>query len=418
LTTRTIGIIMNGVTGRMGYRQHLVRSILAIRDDGGLPLPDGTRLQVEPILVGRNAAKLEEIARRHGIEHWTTDLDAALADPRWDVFADFAVTSARADALREAIAAGKAIYTEKPTAETSAEALELAGLAAAAGVPNGVVHDKLYLPGLRKLRRLIDSGFFGKVLSVRGEFGYWVFEGDWQTAQRPSWNYRKQDGGGIVVDMFPHWNYVLEQLFGRVESVYARAVTHIEERTDERGSAYEATADDAAYGVFDLAGGITAQINSSWAVRVDRDELVEFQVDGTDGSAVAGLFGCRIQPRTATPKPVWNPDLKDERDYRGQWLEVPDNEEFGNGFRAQWEDFLRDLVAGRPHPYDLLSGARGVGLAEAGLRSSAEGRRIDLPELTLPTGAEPRLQSDSAESADSAQRTDTADRTETVGARA
>jgi predicted dehydrogenase len=359
LTTRTIGIIMNGVTGRMGYRQHLVRSILAIRDDGGLQLPDGTRLQVDPILVGRNAAKLEEIATRHGLEHWTTDLDAALADPRWDVFADFAVTSARADALRKAIAAGKAVYTEKPTAETSAEALELAGLAAAAGVPNGVVHDKLYLPGLRKLRRLIDSGFFGKVLSVRGEFGYWVFEGDWQTAQRPSWNYRKQDGGGIVVDMFPHWNYVLEQLFGRVESVYARAVTHIEERTDEQGSAYEATADDAAYGVFDLAGGITAQINSSWAVRVDRDELVEFQVDGTDGSAVAGLFGCRIQPRTATPKPVWNPDLKDERDYRGQWLEVPDNEEFGNGFRAQWEDFLRDLVAGRPHPYDLLSGARG-----------------------------------------------------------
>ncbi|WP_132050585.1 Gfo/Idh/MocA family oxidoreductase [Curtobacterium sp. PhB136] len=382
---------MNGVTGRMGYRQHLVRSILAIRDDGGLLLPDGSRVQVEPLLVGRNAAKLEEIAARHGLEHWTTDLDAALADPRWDVFADFAVTSARAGALRKAIAAGKAIYTEKPTAETSAEALELARLARDAGVPNGVVHDKLYLPGLRKLRRLIDSGFFGRVLSVRGEFGYWVFEGDWQRAQRPSWNYRTEDGGGIVVDMFPHWNYVLEQLFGRVESVYARTATHIPSRTDEQGHAYPATADDAAYGVFDLAGGITAQINSSWAVRVDRDELVEFQVDGTDGSAVVGLFGCRIQPRTATPKPVWNPDLRDERDYRGQWLEVPDNEEFGNGFRAQWEDYLQDLVAGRPHPYDLLSGARGVGLAEAGLRSDATGRRIDLPELRLPDQAAPSL---------------------------
>ncbi|ROS74627.1 putative dehydrogenase [Curtobacterium sp. PhB130] len=391
MTTRTIGIIMNGVTGRMGYRQHLVRSILAIRDDGGLLLPDGSRVQVEPLLVGRNAAKLEEIAARHGLEHWTTDLDAALADPRWDVFADFAVTSARAGALRKAIAAGKAIYTEKPTAETSAEALELARLARDAGVPNGVVHDKLYLPGLRKLRRLIDSGFFGRVLSVRGEFGYWVFEGDWQRAQRPSWNYRTEDGGGIVVDMFPHWNYVLEQLFGRVESVYARTATHIPSRTDEQGHAYPATADDAAYGVFDLAGGITAQINSSWAVRVDRDELVEFQVDGTDGSAVVGLFGCRIQPRTATPKPVWNPDLRDERDYRGQWLEVPDNEEFGNGFRAQWEDYLQDLVAGRPHPYDLLSGARGVALAEAGLRSDATGRRIDLPELRLPDQAAPSL---------------------------
>ncbi|WP_051067351.1 Gfo/Idh/MocA family protein [Curtobacterium flaccumfaciens] len=406
-TTRTIGIIMNGVTGRMGYRQHLVRSILAIRDDGGLLLPDGTRVQLEPMLVGRNAAKLEEIATRHGLQHWTTDLDAALADPRWQVFADFAVTSARADALRRAIAAGKAVYTEKPTAETSAEALELARLAAEAGVPNGVVHDKLYLPGLRKLRRLLDSGFFGRVLSVRGEFGYWVFEGDWQSAQRPSWNYRRQDGGGIVVDMFPHWNYVLEQLFGRVESVYARAVTHIEQRTDEQGVPYPATADDAAYGVFDLAGGVTAQINSSWAVRVDRDELVEFQVDGTDGSAVVGLFGCRIQPRTATPKPVWNPDLRDDADYRSQWLEVPDNEVYGNGFRAQWEDFLQDLVAGRPHPYDLLSGARGVALAEAGLRSSAEGRRVDLPELTLPAGAEPRLPVETPE---------VAQRTETVGA--
>ncbi|MFJ4297888.1 Gfo/Idh/MocA family protein [Curtobacterium sp. NPDC089689] len=393
MTTRRIGIIMHGVTGRMGYRQHLVRSVLAIREEGGVLLPDGTRVQLEPILVGRNAAKLEEIATRHGLEHWTTDLDAALADPRWHVFADFAVTSARAGALRKAIAAGKAVYTEKPTAETSAEALELAQAAADAGVPNGVVHDKLYLPGLRKLRRLIDSGFFGRVLSVRGEFGYWVFEGDWQAAQRPSWNYRKEDGGGIVVDMFPHWNYVLEQLFGRVESVYARAVTHVGQRADEQGRPYAATADDAAYGVFDLAGGVTAQINSSWAVRVDRDELVEFQVDGTLGSAVVGLFGCRIQPRTATPKPVWNPDLRDERDYRGQWLEVPD-EEYGNGFRAQWEDFVRDLVAGRPHRYDLLSGARGVALAEAGLRSSAEGRRIDLPELDLRTPAEPRLQAD------------------------
>ena len=392
MTNRTVGIIMNGVTGRMGYRQHLVRSILAIREAGGVELPDGSRVQLEPMLVGRDAAKLETMARRHGLEHWSTDLDAVLADSRWDVFADFAVTSARADSLRRAIAAGKAVYSEKPTAETAAEALELARLAREAGVLNGVVHDKLYLPGIRKLRRLVRSGFFGRVLSVRGEFGYWVFEGDWQASQRPSWNYRAEAGGGIVVDMFPHWNYVLEQLFGRVESVYAQAVTHIDERTDESGAVYPATADDAAYGVFGVAGGITAQINSSWAVRVDRDELVEFQVDGTDGSAVAGLFGCRIQPRTATPRPVWNPDLRDDQEYRGQWLDVPDNEVFGNGFRAQWEDFIRDLAAGRPHPYDLMSGARGVALAEAGLRSSREGRRIDLPQLDLEAAPSPRPQ--------------------------
>ncbi len=382
MTTQTIGIIMNGVSGRMGYRQHLVRSILAIRDAGGVELPDGTKVQVEPLLVGRSEAKLAELAKKHHIEHYTTNLDEALADDRWQIYADFLVTKARAAAIKKAIAAGKAIYTEKPTAESFDEALELARLATAAGIKNGVVHDKLYLPGLIKLRRLIDSGFFGRILSVRGEFGYWVFEGDWHPSQRPSWNYRAEDGGGIVVDMFPHWNYVLENLFGRVESVYARAVTEIPERVDESGQAYAATADDAAYGIFELAGGITAQINSSWTTRVNRDELVEFQVDGTHGSAVVGLFGCKIQPRNATPKPVWNPDLKNEIDFDSTWVEVPDTEESVNGFRAQWEEFIRHVVADTEHRYDFLAGARGMLLAEKGLESHRSGARIDLPEIS------------------------------------
>lgn len=380
----SIGIIMNGVSGRMGYRQHLLRSILAIRDQGGVLLSDGSRVQVVPLLVGRNEEKLAELAARHGIADYTTDLDAALADDRWQIYADFLVTKARSAAIRKAIAAGKAIYTEKPTAESFEEALELARLAEEAGVKNGVVHDKLYLPGLRKLKRLIDSGFFGRILSVRGEFGYWVFEGDWQAAQRPSWNYRAEDGGGIVVDMFPHWSYVLENLFGRVESVYARAVTEIPQRVDEQGRPYAATADDAAYAIFELEGGITAQLNSSWTTRVNRDELVEFQVDGTLGSAVVGLFGCKIQPRNATPKPVWNPDLADEHDYDTDWIESPANEVFENGFKTQWEEFLRHVLEDAPNRYDFLAGARGVQLAEEGLRSSREGRRIDLAEVTLP----------------------------------
>jgi len=379
---QTIGIIMNGASGRMGYRQHLVRSILAIRDEGGIELSDGTRRQVEPMLVGRSEAKLRDLAERHGIEHYTTSLDEALANDDFPIYADFLVTQARAAAIKKAIAAGKAIYTEKPTAETFDEALELARLATAAGVKNGVVHDKLYLPGLLKLRRLIESGFFGRILSVRGEFGYWVFEGDWHPSQRPSWNYRAEDGGGIVVDMFPHWNYVLENLFGRVESVYARAVTEIPQRVDEHGDTYAATADDAAYGIFELAGGITAQINSSWTTRVNRDELVEFQVDGTHGSAVAGLFGCKIQPRNATPKPVWNPDLKNEIDFDSTWLEVPDTEDAVNGFRAQWEQFLRHVVEDAPHAYDFLAGARGMLLAEKGLESDRTGARVALPTIT------------------------------------
>ncbi|WP_286346706.1 Gfo/Idh/MocA family protein [Frondihabitans sucicola] len=377
---------MNGATGRMGYRQHLVRSILAIREQGGVLLSDGTRVQVEPLLVGRNEATLREIAERHGLEHWTTDLDAALADDRWSIYSDFLVTKARVPAITKAIAAGKHIYTEKPTAESYADAVEIARLADARGIKHGVVHDKLYLPGLRKLKRLIDSGFFGRILSVRGEFGYWVFEGDWQDAQRPSWNYRKQDGGGIIVDMFPHWNYVLENLFGRVESVYAQAVTHIPARVDERGEGYDATADDAAYAVFQLEGGITAQLNSSWAVRVDRPELLEFQVDGTLGSAVVGLFGAKVQPRVATPRPTWNPDLPDTHDYSGDWQELPTNEVFENGFKTQWEDFLRYVVGDGEHPYDFWAGARGLQLAEEGLRSSETGRRID---LTAPDSGSP-----------------------------
>jgi predicted dehydrogenase len=383
MASRNIGIVLNGVTGRMGYRQHLVRSILAIREQGGVLLSDGSRVLPDPILVGRNEAKLEEIATTHGLERWTTDLDQALADPAVEVYFDAQVTEARSKAIRAAIEAGKHVYTEKPLAETLEGALDLARLARDADLRTGIVQDKLFLPGMIKLRRLIEGGFFGQILSVRGEFGYWVFEGDWQDAQRPSWNYRRDQGGGIVLDMFCHWSYVLEQLFGPVQAVTARAVTHLPTRWDERGREYEATADDAAYAIFELAGGTIAQINSSWCVRVNRDELVEFQVDGVQGSAVAGLRECRVQHRSLTPMPTWNPDLPVTERFRDQWQQVPDNGEFDNGFKVQWEQFLAAVCEGTPYPYDFLAGARGVQLAEAGLRSSDQGRRIVLDEVRL-----------------------------------
>ena len=382
-TKKSLRIAMNGATGRMGYRQHLVRSILAIRDEGGLALPDGGRVQVEPVLVGRNADKLTELAQRHGIDEWSTDVDTVLSDETVDVYFDAQVTARRAAAVTEAIKAGKHVYTEKPTAETLDEAVALARLGAVHDVTIGVVHDKLFLPGLVKLRRLVDEGFFGRILALRGEFGYWVFDGETQPAQRPSWNYRAEDGGGIVVDMFCHWNYVLEGLMGQVHSVTAKAVTHVPSRRDEKGDAYAVTADDAAYGIFEVGEGAIAQINSSWAVRVHRDELVEFQIDGTRGSAVAGLHSCVAQPASATPKPVWNPDLPESTRFRDQWLPVPDNAAMKNGFRAQWEEFLHDVLAGRPHRYDLLSAARGVQLAQLGLESSRTGRRLEVPEIAL-----------------------------------
>jgi predicted dehydrogenase len=335
--------------------------------------------------VGRNEAKLRELADRHGLTDWTTDLTAALARPEVSVYFDAQVTAQREKAIRAAIDAGKHIYTEKPTAEDLTGAVELARLADAAGVKHGVVQDKLFLPGLRKLDRLVKGGFFGRILAIRGEFGYWVFEGDWQPAQRPSWNYRAADGGGIVMDMFPHWHYVLEQIFGRVTSVTAHVATHIPRRWEADGQPYDATADDAAYGIFEVEGPsgepIVAQINSSWAVRVYRDELVEFQVDGTEGSAVAGLRSCRIQHRAATPAPVWNPDLPVAEDFRAQWQPVPDNAEFDNGFKAQWELFLRHVAEDAPYTWDLWAGARGVQLADLGLRSACEGRRLEIPPL-------------------------------------
>lgn len=380
MAVRTIGVAVNGVTGRMGYRQHLVRSLLPLRDEG-VRLQDGTVLKVEPVLVGRNADKLKEIAERHDLARWTTDLDAALADPSVEIYFDSQVTSKHVESITKALEAGKHVYTEKPVSETVEQALQLARLADEKGLRHGVVADKLYLPGIRKLKRLIDGGFFGRILSVRGEFGYWVFEGDWQPAQRPSWNYRAEDGGGIVSDMFCHWSYLLHDLFGRVEAVTAKAVTHIPTRWDEQNNAYEATADDAAYGIFEIENGVIAQINSSWCVRVRRDELVEFQVDGTEGSAVAGLRECFVQPRAVTPKPVWNPDLPVTHPFRDQWQQVPDNEDFDNGFKVQWAEFLRHVYQGSPFPHDFRAGARGVALAAAGLQSSSEGRRVEIENV-------------------------------------
>ena len=374
---------MNGVTGRMGTHQHLVRSIAAIREQGGIPLPDGETLVPDPVLVGRNEKKLRSLAEEHGVERWSTDLVGCLADPNDEVYFDSQTTTRRADAVRAAIAAGKHVYCEKPTAASLDEALDLARLARVRGVKNGVVQDKLFLPGLLELRRLVDSGFFGRILSVRGEFGYWVFEGDWRPAQRPSWNYRKEDGGGIIVDMLSHWRYVLDNLFGEVRAVSCLGATHIPERWDENGKPYEATAEDAAYATFELEGGIVAHINSSWCVRVNREELFELQVDGTMGSAVAGLRNCKTQHRANTPAAVWNPDIPDPNDYRVQWIEVQLDEEPENAFKAQWELFLRHVVAGEPFAHNLLEGAKGVQLAELGLESWKERRWIEVPELEL-----------------------------------
>ena len=381
MAERRLGIIMHGVTGRMGMNQHLARSIVAIRAQGGVRLSDGTRVMPDPILVGRNAEKLNKLAVEHGVKRWTTDLDAALKNADDTVFFDAASTKMRPALLKKAIAAGKHIYCEKPVATSLADAVSLYRAARKAKVRHGVVQDKLWLPGLLKLKALRDSGFFGRILSVRGEFGYWVFQGDDQPAQRPSWNYRRKDGGGIILDMLCHWRYVLDNLFGEVKSVSCLGATHVPARWDETGRKYKATADDAAYATFRLTGGVIAHFNSSWSVRVRRDDLVTFQVDGTKGSAVAGLTRCFTQSLGATPRPVWNPDERQTHDFSADWREVPDSIAYDNAFKAEWELFIRHVCEGTPFKWNLLEGAKGLQLVDCALRSWRARRWVDVPKL-------------------------------------
>ena len=376
-----VGIIMNGVTGRMGTNQHLLRSIAKIISQGGVRLNTGEVIMPDPVLVGRNAAKLEELCRLSGVQKMTTNLDEVLEDPGNIIYFDSQTTGRRAEGVRKAVKAGKHIYCEKPIAVDTATALELHKLCTDAGLKNGVVQDKLWLPGIVKLRRLMQNDFFGKILSVRGEFGYWVFEGHSIPAQRPSWNYRKEDDGGIIVDMLCHWRYVLDNIFGKVKSVSCLGATHIPERIDEQGRAYKCTADDAAYATFELENGIIAQFNSSWTVRVRRDDLLTLQVDGTKGSAVAGLRECYIQHYGNTPKPVWNPDVEQTIKFYEGWSKVPDQEVYDNAFKVQWELFLKHVVNDEPFPWDLKEGARGVQLAEKGIESWEKKCWVDIPAI-------------------------------------
>jgi predicted dehydrogenase len=376
-----VGIIMNGVTGRMGTNQHLIRSIDAIIKQGGVRVSAEETIMPDPILVGRSESKLKELCAKTSVKKYTTDLNKVLADPAYSVYFDAQTTGRRAEAVRAAVKAGKHIYCEKPTAVDSKTAVELYEICKKAGVKNGVVQDKLWLPGLLKLQRLKEQGFFGKILSVRGEFGYWVFEGTNVKAQRPSWNYRKEDDGGIIVDMLCHWRYVLDNLFGEVKAVSCLGATHIPERVDEQGKTYKATADDSAYATFELAGGVIAHFNSSWTVRVRRDDLLTLQVDGTHGSAVAGLRECWTQHYGNTPKAVWNPDIPQPIPFFDGWSKVPEQETYDNAFKVQWELFLRHVVLDEPFRWSLLDGAKGVQLAELGIESWNERKWINVPKL-------------------------------------
>jgi predicted dehydrogenase len=387
-----IGIIMNGVTGRMGTNQHLDRSITAIIKQGGIKVSNDLILMPDPILTGRSEYKLKQLAEKYGQVAngkpyaYSTDLEGVLNGKHgeYEIFFDASGTLQRARFVEMAVKAGKAVYCEKPTAVESAEAVRLAKLVEKAGLKNGVVQDKLWLPGFRKIRMLRELGFFGRILSVRGEFGYWVFTGlDYdQPSQRPSWNYRAEDGGGMMIDMFCHWQYVLSNLFGPVKRLVAYGNTDLPERRNEDGSVFPCTADDSAYAIFLLEDGTVAQFNSSWCTRVRRDDLLTVQVDGDKGSAVAGLREVWTQSAGDTPKPVWNPDIQQPINFFQNWQQVPNNIDYDNAFKIQWEEFIRHVALDEPWRYTLMEGAKGVQLAELGMKSWKEGTWVDVPELT------------------------------------
>jgi predicted dehydrogenase len=381
MATRSIGVIINGATGRIGTTQHL-RHLVDIRDEGGLKLRNGDRLLPDPLIVGRDASKLEALAEANGSLRWTVDIGAALDGPD-EIFMDCAATGGRAALVRRAIAAGKHIHVEKPTASTVAEALELAGLAEKAGVRHGVVQDKLYLPGFTKLTFLKQTGFFGRVLSARIDAGSWIFDGEFQECQRPSWNYKRAEGGGLALDMMAHWRYMLDRLVAPVMWVTAQIGTAVPRRVDEKGNAYEVDADDTVHALLTLEGGIMATITNSWATRVRRDDTICIQIDGTSGSAVAGRNRCFIQSAAGTPELFFGV-ASGKVDPFSHWAEVPDTRSFTNPYRECWEQFLRHVGEGAPFVPTLLEGAKAVQLAELVYRSHAEGKWLEVEKLRLP----------------------------------
>ena len=378
MTVKEIGIIVHGATGRIGATQHLANALAPILAEGGLPARTG-RIVPRLLLVGRSAMRLAEIAHRHGITDWTVDLDEALARPDFLVFFDAAATEQRVATLSKAIAAGKHIYSEKPVAPTVAEGLQLLRAAKALGLKTGAVEDKIYLPGLQKLKTLAASNFFGRVTGFRLDFGWWVFDGRERPSQRPSWNYKRKTGGGLTLDMYPHWRYVIEGILGPILRVVTAMKTVIPERRDETGKIYPVDVEDSSLTLAELASGAVGAIICSWATRVRRDDLLSFQIDGTHGSAVAGLHRCWIQSRADTPTVQhFNPDRDLGIDYRANWNEVSDQGNHTNPYRVGWEHFLRHVVDGSPPASDLTAGIRDVQLAEACYRSVNEGKWISL----------------------------------------
>ena len=385
MADRDVGIIFNGATGRLAQHQHLRNALLPIIEEGGITARNGDRIVPRVVLAGRDEQRLSTVAETSGIADYTTDLAKLLDDPAYPVYFDVASTGGRAERLQQAIAAGKHVYTDKPLAGSLAEAITVVRAAEQAGCKHGMVCDKIFLPGLIKLKELFEQDFFGRVLSIRLEFGWWIFDGETTPAQRASWNYQKARGGGLVLDMFPHWSYILEHLTGRPTGVFCQTATHTPQRWDEAGQRYDVDVEDAAYVLMDLDNGAKVQVLTSWSTRIRRDDMMTIQVDGTQGSAVASLRDCWVQTLADTPSPTW-PQLDVARpraDHFNEWTPAPGPRDVPASFRVGWEAFLRHVADDADFPFPLRVGAQALNLVECAYASAEQRRWLDVPPLDI-----------------------------------
>ena len=387
MSVREIGIILNGATGGICSFQHLANSLAPIRAEGGLRIGDET-IMPKLLLVGRDNERLSEVARANGVDDWTTELDRALDNTDFPVFFDAAATHMRADILHRALAAGKHIFAEKPVAPSVDEGLALLRDAESRKLKHGVVEDKLHLPGLAKLATLVDGGFFGRIVGFKLEFGWWVFDGITDAAQRPSWNYKRATGGGLVSDMTPHWRYIIEGLLGRIDRIVCATSIAQVERADESGVGFQVDVEDTAPPLLRMESGVTGAILASWATRVRREDLMTMQIDGTKGSAVAGLRRCFTQRAAETPAIAGFRMGKDvdtmnvATDFFVDWQEVSDATPYKNPYRYGWEKFIAHVVADAPFDAPLSAGIRDVQLSQACVESAASGEWMEMPLLT------------------------------------
>ena len=282
--------------------------------------------------------------------------------PSFPILFDAAATKQRVSTLTKAIAAGKHIYSEKPVALSVADGMALLTAARARNLKHGAVEDKIFLPGLQKL----SAARRAEILRPRHRLSprFRLVGVRRIRAQKPAAKLELP----AKRCRRSHHGYVSALALRRSKAFSARSVglwhataTAIPQRADESGTRYDVDVDDTSLTLAELENGAVGTIACSWATRVRRDDLLTFQIDGTSGSAVAGLHRCWAQSAGDTPEVRHiNPMVDIGFDYRRDWKEVPGLAAYANPYRVGWDRFLKHIVTGEPLASDLSAGIRDV----------------------------------------------------------